>query len=77
VASIEGIPGDVKEKIEQNPKGSEGLPGKCLLLKSPGVNSREFSREFSLPILCEANFDGFVKNPTSALRCILRHCSVL
>jgi len=23
------------------------------------------------------NYDGFVKSPTSALRCILRHCSVL
>jgi hypothetical protein len=23
------------------------------------------------------NLDGFVKSPTSALRCILRHCSVL
>jgi len=22
-------------------------------------------------------YDGFVKSPTSALRCILRHCSVL
>ena len=28
-------------------------------------------------MVVESEYDGFVKSPTSALRCILRHCSVL
>ncbi|MFQ6078031.1 MAG: hypothetical protein ACE5NJ_02690, partial [Thermodesulfobacteriota bacterium] len=54
------------------------------LLSSLGSKREKYQDRYYFPGNREAvvryirtNVDGSVKSPTSALRCILRHCSVL
>jgi len=48
----------------------EHCRGNIALLIGEGANGSSLGGPISI-------FNGFVKSPTSALRCILRHCSVL
>ena len=43
----------------------------------PPLRTRQkYYKRYAMSIFFNINFDGFVKSPTSALRCIPRHCCV-